>query len=395
MKKSSLLIIIGILLFIVNVKADMGPPMIVKHEVMVTNKDGAICYKDGKKTKTTIPYGTTFTIDTETFKGYIYVDYKDSKCEIKSSDISSKTQKFSLDSEDVTKITPLRAIILAKGGLNMRKGPYVTFSKILTIPEHTVVKLTHQAGDNWYYCEYNGYSGWITGMNGYFGYEGKEVLYSAEPMKIYSTMDKKSVIGKIPANTEITDYVNLVSGPDSEPSHYVIYNGVSGYVDKMMYKTNGLGKIKILKDYDVVDDTGKPVKKITAQEVEYNMVDEYGAFYVPDKKTTIALPEEYYEYIKKADILTKTKGYLGEGLFGEKKEERNIEIEEKTEDIENTEEEQKEPSKSNTKDIIIICLLGGIFLALTTLVVIKIINSKNNKNMANKYQEDEYNNKEV
>ena len=39
-------------------------------------------------------------------------------------------------------------------------------------------------------------------------------------MKIYSTYDRKAVIGKIPANTEITDYINLVTRSDYDISHY-------------------------------------------------------------------------------------------------------------------------------------------------------------------------------
>ena len=201
MKKSKLLIICFICMFVFNVKADMGPPMVASHEVMITNKNGAICYDNGKKTKTVIPYGETFIINMDVSDGYIYVNYKDKGCDVKSSDISSKTQKFDMNNKEVEKITPVKGIILAKTGLNMRKGPSVTYSKIMTIPKNAIVKLTHKSGTYWYYAEYNGTSGWITGMDGYFGYDGKEVLYSPEPMKIYSTYDKKAVIGKIPANT--------------------------------------------------------------------------------------------------------------------------------------------------------------------------------------------------
>ena len=397
MKKIKLLIVLFICLFITNVKADMGPPMVVEHEVMVTNKNGAICYSGGKKTKTVIPYGETFTINTDIMNGYIFVNYKDESCDVKSSDISSKTQKFDVNSKDVENITPVRAIILSKNGLNMRKGPAVTFAKIMTIPANATVTLTKKSGTFWYYCEYKGKTGWITGMNGYFGYDGKEVLVNHEPVKIYSTYDKKAVLAKIPANTEITDYINLVPYSDAEPSYSVNYNGTIGYVDEMMYKTDGNGKIKLLKDYDVRDEDGKLVKKITPQELEYNMINSYGTFYFPEKKLEAYIESEEFEYIKKADVKTKTKGFLGEGIFGETKEARLKEEEQKPEE-ENNEiknKDTKEPKSISTKDIIIICLLGGIFLALTALVIIKLMNSKKKNIETNKVNEDEFNNREV
>lgn len=396
MKKFKLLIVLVICFLILNVKADMGPPSVIEHEVMVTNKDGAICYDDGKKTKEVIPYGTTFTINMDVINGFINVNYKGNSCDVRSSDISSKTQKFSLDNKEVEKITPVKAIILSSNGLNMRKGPAVTYAKIMTVPNKAIVKLTHKSGSYWYYCEYNDYAGWISGMDGYFGYDGKEVLYSSEPMKIYSTYDKKSVLAKIPANTEITDYVNLVTRSDYEISHLVKYNGTVGYVEKMMYKTDGTGKIKLIKNFDVTNNVGELIKKLTPQELEYNMVNAYGGMYLLDKKIVAYIPEEYFEYIKKADVLIKTKGYIGEEIFGEKKEEKLSEKENETneESYQIKNKDNKEPTSVNTKDVIIICLLAGIFLALTTLVIIKLVNNKK-KVIINNQDENEYNNKEV
>ena len=394
MKNIKIIVFLLICMLFVNVKADMGPPMITRHEVMVTNKKGAKCYNTNSKKDIIIPYGTTFMIDTDINNGYIYVQNDDYSCDVKSSDISSKTQKFSLDDKSVEKITPVKAIILSSNGLNMRKGPSVTFSKIITIPSKAIVKLTHKAGDYWYYCEYKDYSGWITGMNGYFGYDGKGTLISYEAMKIYSTYDKKAVLGKIPANTEITDYINLVSRSEYDIAHYVIYNGTVGYVEKMMYKTNGTGKIKLIKDFEVTSDIGEPIKKLTPQELEYNMIGSYGKFYLKDKKIEAYIPEDYYEYVNKVNVLNKEKGYVGEGLFGEAKEERlREETNEESTEIET--KDLKEPTSVNAKDIIIICLLSGIFIALTILVIIKLVNNKKNKKKINIKEENEYNNKEV
>ena len=387
MKKIKLFIFIIICLYVANVKADMGPPSIVQHDVMVTNKDGAVCYENDekgnyKKTSKVIPYKTTLSVIDDIMGGYINVYHDDNdnyNCVVKYSDISAKNQSFELKNKDVEKITPVNAVVLAKGGLNMRKGPAVTYSKIMTVPQYAIIKLSYRAGDYWYYGEYNGKTGWITGMDGYFGYDGKEVLYNYEEMKIYSTYDRKAVIGKIPANTEITDYINLVTRSDYDISHYVIYKGTKGYIDKMLYKTDGVGKIKLLKNYDVTTKYGELIKKLTPQELEYNMVTDRGLFYLTSKKIVTGFPDDYFDYIKKVDVSTKDKGYIGEGLFGEEKRQREeIEIEKEEAPIIDEEKSSKDNQNNgvSTKDIIIICLLAGIFISLMAIVIIKLVNSK-------------------
>ena len=50
MKKIKLMAVLVICLFICDVKADGAAPRIISYEAMITNKDGAYCYEDGKKT---------------------------------------------------------------------------------------------------------------------------------------------------------------------------------------------------------------------------------------------------------------------------------------------------------------------------------------------------------
>ena len=387
MKRIKLFIIIFLLLFVINVKADMGPPMIAEHKVMVTNKDGAVCYeytdKGIKKTGVVIPYKTTLSVNEDVSGSYIDVsndDKDDYNCRVKFSDVSALNQNFDLSKAE--KITSLKAVVLAKGGLNMRKGPSVTYSKITTIPEHAVVTLTHRSGDYWFYCEYNGNKGWITGMDGYFGYESKEVLISDQELNLYSSLSSDKKVGKIPANTEITDYLSFVPRGNYK-SYYVIYDGIKGYIKPtdygILYKTEGLGKIKLIKDVEVRDSySGELIKKLSAnQEIEYSMMAGEKMFYMSSKKLLVSLDDDEFEYITKADIKVKTRGYIGEGLFGETKKEKE---EEKKDDPKKEEKKEDEPIKQDdsmsTKELIIICLLAGIFLALTAIVILKLINSK-------------------
>ncbi len=408
MKRIKLFIILFIFMFALNVKADMGPPAVVKHEVMVTNKDGAACYDNNgskySKTGKVIPYKTTLYIYDDLIDSS-YVSVTDEKedgygCVVKFSDVSAKTQSFDLSKAD--KITPVKAVILAKGGLNMRKGPAVTYSKIMTIPEHAVVTVSYRAGDYWYYCDYNGHKGWITGMNGYFGMEGKEVLVSDEDMIIYSSTTGDKKVGKIPANTEITDYLKTVIRNDEfDRCYYVIYKGVKGYVEQMYYKTDGTGKIKLLKEVEIHDYDGNVIKKLSGnQELEYSMLIPGGGFRFSSKKVDVALESGEFEFVKKVDVKTKATGYIGEGKYGEAKgkvedpkDEEPIIDDPKVDDVitppvdDDTKKEEKNSSMS-TKDIIIICLLAGILLALTAIVIIKLANSKKNKVVVNQVNDD-------
>ena len=244
MKNIKLLILIFVCLFIVNVKADMGAPNVVSHKVKVTNKSGAACYSNGKKTGKVIPYGTTFELFSDIDGSYVYVSVNEYNCDIKYSDISAVNQNFNVSNED--KLNPAKkAIVLAKGGLNMRKGPAVTYGRITTIPQNSVITLTHYAGTFWYYTNYNGKTGWVTGMDGYLGFEGKDVLISHKAIKIYSS-NGKTVLGTIPANTEIEEYIELSGTPYSNFYYYVIYNGTKGYLQEMMgQNTDGKGKSKL------------------------------------------------------------------------------------------------------------------------------------------------------
>ncbi len=377
MKKVYVLVFV-ILTLLISVKADMESPHIIEHEVMVTNKEGAICYENGKKTDKVIPYGTMLKVDHDISGSFIDVFNSDYSCNVKFSDVSAKTQSFDINNSEVEKLTPTKAIILAKGGLNMRKGPAVSYSKILTIPQYKTVTITHKAGSFWYYTEYDGKKGWITGMDGYIGYDGKEVLCNYETTKIYSN-DGKKVLGTIPANQEITDYVILTGTPYNSNNYYVIYNDIKGYVKEMFNKTDGDGIVKLLKDYDVKDSKGNLKKKITAnQELKYNMISQNNIGYFPENKLEVYIDNEYFDYVKKANLLTKTRGYIGEGLYGEDKEENIVtEQEEPAEEPLQTEENKL---KSNS-EIIIICVLSSIIGALTCLVIVILVNRKKENEM--------------
>ena len=190
MKKYLSLLLILILSITFNVKADMGPPSIAKFELVVSNKNGAVCYeeKDNKfvATNKKIAYNKIVYLEFKQSNDYYSVYLKDGNidggCILKLSDLSLKDNSFSQNNTEAEKITSKNAIVLAGGGLNLRKGPSTMYSKVTLIPEKTILKLTHKAGDLWYYTEYNGKSGWVSAD--YVAYDEDYILYEFENVDI-------------------------------------------------------------------------------------------------------------------------------------------------------------------------------------------------------------------
>ena len=224
MKRILCLLLLLSLVLAVKVKADSGGPMVIEYKATVSNKNGAVCYeRDGnnyKKKNKTLPYGKELEIYAEAENGYINIS-EDECWYIKVSDIKTKSDSLSITAEGVEKITPVRAIVLAKGGLNLRKGPAVAYGRITTILQYTVVDVSYRAGSYWNYVEYNGKKGWISATNGYLGFQNEEILYSHKQIEIKD--QKGNIIGQIPPFTEIVDYLDLVDYYNGA-NYYVVYN---------------------------------------------------------------------------------------------------------------------------------------------------------------------------
>ena len=336
--KKVLLLCLMILGFGLNVYADAGGPSVAQYDVYVSNKDGAVCYdaenNNYKKTDKVISYGSIVRFYSETNDKYIYVDYYNDKdeyqfgCFVETKNLTPKNSEFNLKSEDITKINPVKAVILANGGLNLRKGPATIFSKVTLIPQYSVVTLKYRVGDYWYYAEYNGKSGWITGENAYFGMNNDAILYSVKDIEIFSDKKLTKKIGTIPKFTEVTNYLTLVT---YEPAYFVNYNGTKGYIKNTTYKVNGKVKLNSDATLNKKDGSKQTVKKgeILNYSIEscdseetkntWNFV---CTFYIPKYDGTIKLVDnDNTNFTNQGSISDiKTKGFIGEGLFGEKKE---------------------------------------------------------------------------
>ncbi len=386
-KVLSLLIIVFVFCFMVNVKADMGPPNVIKYYVTVVNKSGAQCYEMGnsgkyEKSDKIVPYGTTLYVADEVVNGkyvYVYNDESSISCLAPLSDVMIKNDSFDIKTEGVEKIEPVKAIIFADGGLNLRKGPAMSYGRIVTIPQYTVITISYKAGSYWYYTDYNGQKGWISGINQYFGYDGNDVLYDNVDTSIYDS--KGEVIGTIPKLTEVTDYVNVVDYRSY--AHYVNYNGIKGYVYKMPSKVDG--ELKVIGDKYVYEGNKVIGKVNNGETVKYSII-KLGVYNTPNEIYSDSLKgvlklsnndDNKKEYtVVKENSVKKLKGYIGEGLFGEKKEEKQ----EVVNDVEPPViEDSKQEKNSSTTELILICVLCSIIGALTCFVVIKLVNMRKNK----------------
>lgn len=398
MKRKLNLLLIGMLLIgILNVKADAGPPMVAEYEIIVSNKEGATCYSYNYDTKKyvkgnkVVPFGTVYSIYDESMNGYLSI-YQDGCDYLKTSDIKTKKDSFGVDNDSVEKITPVKAVILAKGGLNMRKGPAVAYSKITTIPQYSIVTLEYRAGTYWYYADFNGKKGWISGINQYFGYDADYILYSYTDTDIYDVNNKDKVIGTIPALTEVTDFLEVVyahvdTGGIYEFSYYVNYNGVKGFVRDMTHKVKG--QVKLLKKANIYDGK-KIIKTVGANEIlDFTIYDGYygdGSFYIPSCKGVLQITYEEndnsFEIIGDVVDLKKTTGFIGSGLFGEKSDTTNPPIiDGNNEEINDTKEDKKdEPISSKMSDeMLIVCVLGSIIVALVIIIIILLVNKNKAK----------------
>ncbi len=381
MKKK--IIFLGLLLWGIVVKADMGAPSVVTQEVMIANKEGAYCYNikydsNGRtfsKTDKKVPYGKTFKIWEDVGVEYVGVSsegYYD--CYVSANDVISKNDEFDItSSNEVQKIDTKEAIILKKDGVLLKKGPGIAFSTITTIPKGSIINISYQAGTYWFYAEYNGLGGWVNGQDEAFAYDDSAILIYPYDNDIYDS--NKKVIGKIPAYEEITDYLRLVSHGTN--NYYVNYKGTIGSIYTAYPKLDG--KLKLKKDIKLYEDVdGKKlintIKKGT--ECDYSIIkiadfpEENTSIYVPSLKGWLVYQENYnndvYEVIGETKTLQKEKGYLGEGLFGESIPSKDKDNPRKIENV-------------NNNDLVLICVIGAIILSVTIIIVIKLVNKKKNK----------------
>ena len=263
------------LLLVLNVKADMGPPVLPKLKGEVKN-DNTKCYKDleFKEVDRVLTKGTVIEVENYGDGEYSYhYDSKneDASCYIHLEDLNFFNRKYELSNEDKLE-KEIDLMVIESKGVEMYKGPSTYFEKLnKVVPKGAKIKAQYRIGDFWYYVTYDGVTGYISS-------EKTAIVNNEEPSEKYFTVYAKNiekigserqaaaenenvnVIGEIPANT----LIEINWSADYDRYYYVDYNGKSGLVGKMDGFADSCSGSKIVaqRDLDVYDNLGRKRAKI-------------------------------------------------------------------------------------------------------------------------------------
>ncbi len=388
------------LLLVLNVKADMGPPVLPILEMEVSNPYGAKCYDSDSKVNRTLKYGELvygYIDDTDLYddnfkKDYYQLSFNEGEviyCYVKKTDVVVKQDNFK-PSEDDKEKGPFA--LWALKDIKIYSGPSKNFYKeIGSIPKDSKLESSYKLGDYWYYVTYNGITGYISG-------ESQDLINKiTETIVMYEPNDYKIESGKvtIPAGEEfkeywVTDYERVV---------YVVYNGklVNTTIHKVgdynyfATKCNG-SKIEALKELPVYSYENNIKKKINTLEVNKKYDVEYcfqgyrenrEAYYIPSLKGWI--DEEYGgdgEEVRSPIVFYDKDGNSNRDEQEDPKQEEPTEKPKNPGDVQPP-TPKPEPTPDDKKgltndELIMICVGAGILIAVTILVVIKLVNKKKN-----------------
>lgn len=236
-KVLTLILILLIVLFSKEVFADMSAPEIRPYTAYVSNPEGADYYKydseiDGYKKAGKLEYGTEIEVIYENIQNEIkYASFSNNgDYVIKTIDIKAVETEFEVDYDK-----SIQVIILAKDGIEMYEGPAYGFSEMgITIPKGTkliahMIEGIDASFTPWYYVTYKDNSGWICTLNGVVGHKNSDIYNLVLPRatKIYEDNELTKQIKELPANTLITDFLNVDMW---SRNYYVTYDGTSGYM---------------------------------------------------------------------------------------------------------------------------------------------------------------------
>lgn len=232
--------------------ADMDAPHINSYQAIISNIDGATYYSYDWATRKfsevgTLNYGDKIEIsyeeyiNNETYGGF----YKNQ--EQYGEMYMVKTSNFDVFDESIVipenfnKNNEKKAIVLKEDGISIYDGPAYGYEKLnAVIPKGEQITLydDKNVGSPWYYTEYKDTSGWVCILEGSIGfdawYENYEIM-TYKDLKVYDDTTYTKVVGIIPANTKIKDFLEI---DDWSMGKFVIYNNISGYVSNEEIATN-------------------------------------------------------------------------------------------------------------------------------------------------------------
>lgn len=374
-------LLICLLLFPVIVKADMGAPEVRPYELVVIDPDGVDYYPDETATspsghidkdevvEVTYEYDGAYHI---TLKNNDYGVLKSSEGTALVKDEVDPTKEqddyiFKLDKEKV-------AIVYAKEGIDLYKGPSSIYDKVTHVKKGTKLKYYYKTSDTHIYTEYNGKKGWAEVLNEKILLPERADYIAKSDIKLSCGTISKNKVVQIKYKTDIWSHKGLVE-----------FNNCEELVDIFrssellnVYKQNATSK-KDLKIYEYAGNSGKELGIIPSGSeflsiaAYYIMGEEIGDIYVEYNDIRGWIKANFNDYEVDENELENKE------ILDISSDSDDEEIEEKEEIKENKTEIKKDKKQAKSDDYVLICVIVGVSVALSSLVTIIIMNKKNNQ----------------
>ena len=348
MKKKIILLLLLLVPFFV--KADVAAPENDEYDVEVVEPGGINYYKYGdyKRPAGTLNKGTTLTIYYQMdVNGEIFLagNYKKDTVLVKAEDVVAKG-KVDIDDSMVMKTDPTEIYI--DDEVVVRAGPSEAYEEVGRLSD-VYVKYKYFAPDPmYYYVDKDGVKGWVYAQKTYVN-RGTVVLYD----------DQETSCGTIKGSTVIGDFF------ERDEKAFFEYDGKECKLEDSRYKIGYAFEIprKFKAATSLGEFNGKEVKKGT-EFIGYASI-----FFGNGQEYTFVKIDGKFGWI---ETNYKTATYI------EEVEDDSLEKEAKKHKKEDKKEEkeEKEDKKTDSKVIVLSCVIAGVGLVLGSLTALILFNRK-------------------
>lgn len=386
------LLLLLLVLFPAVVKADMGAPMIATYEATVIVEGGTDC-KNYNQDILHLDKGEKVIVDyeSEDEDGDIYlgVEYNDTRCYVKSTDVMPTEEAMDLSNKAISKLENPPKFLVYADEVEVRKGPSVSYEVVGKLKKGTIGKYLYEVYESSYiYVEAGEVKGWVDIID-------KKVLTESDQFIL--GVDTESDCGIIPANTIIKD------GWDTskwDMSKLVNYKGCETFIRSFKnpsvvsliepVQTKTLKEITLYETSESEPTAQKEILKIPAGEqikvlsdytyssrLSYEPSDSYFYIEYGDTKGWVLCDNSYYE----DDICGNSTILEHNSTLDEEVEskEKDINLDEEVESGEEDIAPITTGKKSSSVDIVITCVVVAFAIALGAIVTLILVNRKKKK----------------
>ena len=382
--KNRFILLIFVLFMPIIAYADMGAPMIKPYEMVVVSGDGIDYYDYQGNVKGHLNKDDKFTVQYEYDGGYdIKIANSETTFELKNLTGTMLIQdelkpenfvKDEFSGVSMSKVSSKnKALVYAKDGVDVRKGPSTVYDKVGHLDKDVVIKYTYKldgGGTTHIYVNSNGVKGWIDIL------DAKVLLETTDKYIAFKDVNLSCIT--VPKNTTLTGKY------ESDPwSHkvlveygsctdlYYYFRGRDGLIN--MYEANYRSKDS-LDIYEYYDNDGKLLgtipndTKFKVMASVDNPGDEYQFLYVKynNKEGWIKTSYTKFEFINNEEGNEDT---------------HNDSLPNNDKENEITESNDSNKVQDNTPyDMTLMYVVIGVVVALMALVTILLVNRKKKSN---------------